>query len=431
MQQGTTTRHRKLWGALICAILLAVSTLHAQAQDASQERLKAVEERMRALEAEVQSLRAALAAASLSTPTPAPIAAAPAVAPALTGPASGPPAQTPVYGGAGASAAKVLNPDIGIIGNFVGASGRNTNNPYPSLSMQESELSLQAILDPYARADFFLAIGEDGIEVEEGYVTFPALPGQFSLRVGRMRGAFGRVNTFHNHTLPWIDRPLAAFNLMGGSLKEADVGIKDAGLSLSRILPAIRGTFLEATAEVFRGDSGSLFSATRRSDISTIGRLRAYRDITESTNLELGGSYARGHNDVGSGFITQLYAADATFRWRPLRRSIYRSVAARSEFYWSHREQISDTQRAFGFFSSAEYQLGRRWFTGGRYDWSGRARNAAQHDSSGSLVLTFWPSEFSQIRTQLRQTHYAEGRVANELLFQFLFTLGAHGAHPF
>jgi hypothetical protein len=297
--------------------------------------------------------------------------------------------------------------------------------------MQESELSLQAIVDPYARADFFLAIGEEGIEVEEGYVTFPALPGGFSLRAGRMRAAFGRVNTFHNHTLPWIDRPLAAFNLMGGSLKEADVGIKDAGLSLRRILPSIQGTFLEATGEVFRGDSGSLFSATRRSDVSTVGRLRAYRDITESTNVELGASYARGHNDVGSGFITQLYGADATLHWRPLRRAIYHSFAARSEFYWSSRHQIPTTQRAFGFFASAEYQLGRRWFTGGRYDWSERARNALQHDISGSLVLTFWPSEFNQIRGQLRQTHYAEGQVANELLFQFLFTLGAHGAHPF
>ena len=430
MQHDTRTRDSKMWRAVFLLLFLAVSNLHAQAQDPTQERIKAVEERMRALEAEVQSLRAALAAAAPVVPAPAETARAVAQAP--PGPTSGASGQLPGSGGGGAAAgAKVFNPDIGMIGNFVGASGHNTINPLPSLSMQESELSLQAIVDPYARADFFLAIGEEGIEVEEGYVTFPALPGRFSLRAGRMRAAFGRVNTFHNHTLPWIDRPLAAVNLLGGSLKEADVGIKDAGISVSRILPTLRGTFLEATGEVFRGDSGSLFSATRRSDISTVGRLRAYRDITESTNVELGASYARGHNDAGSGFITQLYGADATLHWRPLRRAIYHSFSARSEFYWSDREQIPTTQRAFGFFSSAEYQLGRRWFTGGRYDWSERARKALQHDSSGSLVLTFWPSEFNQIRAQLRQTRYAEGQVANELLFQFLFTMGAHGAHPF
>ena len=286
-------------------------------------------------------------------------------------------------------------------------------------------------MDPYARADFFLALGEEGIEVEEGYLTFTGVRGGFVPRVGKMRAAFGRVNTFHNHSLPWVDRPLVAFNLMGGSLEEADVGIKDAGFSVSRILPSAGGIFFEATGEVFRGDSGSLFKASKRSDVSVVGRLLAYRDLTESTNLEVGGSYARGHNDLGSAFITQLYGMDVTLRWKPLRRAIYHSFAARTELVWSRREELTSTQRAFGWFGSLEYRLGRRWYVGGRYDWSERARNATLHDSGGSLVLTYWPSEFSQIRGQLRRTRYAEGQTANEFLLQFLFTLGAHGAHPF
>jgi hypothetical protein len=318
-----------------------------------------------------------------------------------------------------------------VIGNFIGATGRNTINPFRALSLQESEVSLQAIVDPYARADFFLAIGEEGIEVEEGYVTFSGVPGGFVPKVGKMRASFGRVNQFHNHTLPWVDRPLATFKLLGGSLEEADVGIKDAGLSVSRILPAPEGLFLEATGEVFRGDSGSLFKVSTRSDVSVVGHFRGYGDLTESTNLEAGGSYARGHNDLGSSFITQLYGTHITLRWRPLRRAIYHSFAARAELFWSRSEEIAVTQRAFGWFGSLEYRLGRRWFVGGRYDWSERARNAAQHDSGGSFVLTYWPSEYNQIRGQLRRTRYAEGTTANEFLFQFLFTLGAHGAHPF
>ena len=31
-----------------------------------------------------------------------------------------------------------------------------------------------------------------------------------------MRAAFGKVNTLHNHVLPWTDRPLVAENLVGG-----------------------------------------------------------------------------------------------------------------------------------------------------------------------------------------------------------------------
>ena len=52
-------------------------------------------------------------------------------------------------------------------------------------------------------------------------------------------------------------------------------------------------------------------------------------------------------------------------------------------------------------------------------------------DKGGSLLLTFWPSEFSQIRGQYRHTRYGEGIKANEFLFQFLFSIGAHGAHTF
>lgn len=417
---------------MAAVVLLSLQSANSLAQ-ADQEDLrtevKALLERVRTLEAEVQALKTAQA--SSAEPTQSAINTA---SPAPQLPPPGTPAdsstQLPVYGGASA-AAKALNPDIGIIGNFVGVAGHNSINPLPALALQESEISLQSIVDPYARADFFLAIGENDIEVEEGYVTFTSVPWGFVPKVGRMRAAFGRVNTFHNHTLPWVDRPLVAFNLMGGSLKEADVGIKDTGISISRILPAPKGIFLEGTGEVFRGDSGSLFHSSHRTDVSVVGHLKGYRDLTESTNVELGGSYTRGHNDLGSNFITQLYAMDATLRWKPVRGPRLHSFAARTELVWSNREQVAAAQRAFGFFTSAEYQLGRRWFTGGRYDWSERAQNALQHDSGGSLVVTYWPSEFSQIRGQLRRTNYAEGQTANELLFQVLFTLGAHGAHPF
>ena len=118
-------------------------------------------------------------------------------------------------------------------------------------------------------------------------------------------------------------------------------------------------------------------------------------------------------------------------RWKPLRRAIYHSFVARTELVWSRRDNPTDPQRTFGYFASLDYQLTRRWFAGGRYDWSERAQNAAQHDSGGSLILTYWPSEFSAIRSQLRRTRYAENTTANEFLLQFLFTLGAHGAHPF
>jgi hypothetical protein len=48
-----------------------------------------------------------------------------------------------------------------------------------------------------------------------------------------------------------------------------------------------------------------------------------------------------------------------------------------------------------------------------------------------SAFVTFWPTEFSQIRGQYRLTKYAEKVNGNEFLFQFNFSIGAHGAHVF
>jgi len=447
---------------LTCLLVMAPGVLVAQTKDV-EERLKADEDRIHALEEEINALKAALAAAApgaLTSPAQAPATATGTVTgaqPAAEQQAPSPPAeaqapasttqaaqtvaanavlpgetpgQLPVYGGASA-AAKALNPDISVIGDFLGAVGKNPVAPGPALEMHESEIGLQAILDPYARADFFLSFGEEGVNLEEGHITFTSLPGGFVAKVGKMRAAFGKVNTLHNHVLPWADRPLVTENLVGG-----EDGIDDAGISITRILPAPDGIFLEATGQVLRGDSADVFSSSQREDASFVGHLRGYKDITDNTNIDLGASYARGHNDSGAAlgsnaFRTQLYGVDATVRWKPLRRSIYHSFVGRSELIWSDREQPGNVQHAFGFYTSGDYQLARRWFAGGRFDRSDRATNANLTDSGFSAILTYWPSEFSQIRGQYRFGRYANGQDANELLFQFQFSLGAHGAHPF
>ncbi len=379
------------------------------------QKISDLEDRIIAMEGQMRQLKDQQATAQ---PAPHSEVSAPALVAA--------PQQPIALGGAEGSAAKALNPDISVIGDFIGVAGHNPIQPSPSMQMHESEIGLQAILDPYARGDFFLSFGEDGVNLEEGYITFTSLPAGFVARAGKMRSAFGKVNTLHNHILSWVDRPLVTYNLVGG-----EDGINDAGFSIQRILPAPKGIFLEATGQLFRGDSADVFTASSKSDLSQVIHLRGYKDISESTNLDLGVSYARGHNDLGSNFLTQLYGIDATMRWKPLRRSIYHSFVLRSEFFWSQRQQLPLEQRAFGFYTSADYQLGRRWFLGGRFDRSDRNRLTNVTDQGGSLVVTYWPSEFSQVRGQYRFTRYANNIDAHELLMQVQFSLGAHGAHPF
>jgi hypothetical protein len=428
--------------AIVVAAIVFVAPYDAAAQDPNQTQQiqQQIDQLRREFNDRLSALEAQLAGLQGGQPAPAPPAAqAPGAAPPTTvevppgaAGAGGPTGALPVYGIA-AAGAKVFNPDAAVIGDFLGAAGRNKVDPQPGLEMHESEAAFQAIVDPYARADFFISFGEEGVDLEEGYLTFTSLPGGFLTKVGKMRANFGKINTLHNHVLPWTDRPMVTRYLVGG-----EDGIDDAGLSVARLIPA-GSLFLEATGEVYRGDSGaSLFRSSQRGDVSYVGHLRGYQDITESTNIDLGTSFSYGHNPAGivqdidlGRFTTQLFGVDATLRWKPLSRAIYHSFVGRSEIVWSRRQQFGGRQNAMGYYVSGDYQFARRWFAGGRYDRSAHADDASVIDKGASAVLTYWPSEFSQVRGQYRRTNYFDGPAANELLFQFQFSIGAHGAHPF
>jgi len=125
-----------------------------------------------------------------------------------------------------------FNPDIGVIGDFqlsYLSKGKKNFDAY----LNETEISLQATVDPYARADFFISFGRDpetlkyGVEVEEGYLTTLSLPFQLQLKVGKFKEAVGKINPVHAHALPFIDLPNAYVNYFG------EGGLNDEGLSLS------------------------------------------------------------------------------------------------------------------------------------------------------------------------------------------------------
>lgn len=238
-------------GAL--SVLLAAGPAFAQTSapqtsaDAPQAR-EEIEKLRKELEALRQQYEARLAALEQRLTQLGAAPAAPAGVPEPTPPPEQTPAPAPVQPSAGSS--KVFNPDIAAIGTFVGVAGTNPISGQPSLEMSEVEATFQAIVDPFGRADFFLSAGPEGVELEEGYITFTALPGNMLLKVGRMRAQFGKVNTTHTHQMPTADRPLVTVNLVGG-----EEGLSDSGLSLSHLL-ANPLLFVELTGEVYQGSSG-------------------------------------------------------------------------------------------------------------------------------------------------------------------------------
>jgi len=122
----------------------------------------------------------------------------------------------------------------------------------------------------------------------------------FQIAEDRLKAEFGKVNTMHSHTMPWDDTPLPMHNLLGG-----DEGLNDSGVSVSKLImnPFM---FLEATGEIYNGDD-DLFTSYKRSDLAYVGRLRGYRDVSESMNLDLGTSFAYGHNDNEERLTTRVF----------------------------------------------------------------------------------------------------------------------------
>src|SRR5882762_8928372 len=200
------------------------------------EEVEALRREIEELRSQIQTLRDQLRAGLAPGQTePAPPPSPPA--PGLPAAPAGAPSQTSNY----------FNPSISVIGNYLGVGGSNGTENLPSSSLRESEVSLQAIVDPYARADFFLSFGEEGVAVEEGFVTFTSLPGRALAKVGRMRTAFGKINPLHLHVLPWPDEPLPIVNLLGG--EEGWIG---TGVTVAKLIP-LGNVYSELMVQVLDG----------------------------------------------------------------------------------------------------------------------------------------------------------------------------------
>jgi hypothetical protein len=371
---------------------------------------------------------AAALAQEAPPPTPTPTSApepqatpAPEPPPAPSGPTSEgvPPLQ----------ASNILNPNISLVGNFVGFAGNDRTLPSQAWELSEVELGLQAAIDPYSRADVFIAFSAEGVDVEEAYVTWLTLPGSLSLRAGKFRTNFGKFNPIHPPETPFANRPLAAQRFFG------EEGLTTLGLSASYLLPTPfylnldveAGTnFKDAPLFGEESESGEIISGGRRADLGYVTRLSTYADFSETTNGIFGLSWAHGVHDPEGLLSSDILGFDATIRWKNPRRAIYRSFIWQTEVYYARRSEADGSEKAWGAFSYAEYQFARRWRAGLRGDYV-----QEPSEKGGLAYLTFWSSEFSALSLQGSLVRRPDGRNDLGAFLKLTFNIGPHGAHPF
>ncbi len=466
---------------IVVGIVFAAVAVHSTvaAQDAEALR-KEIEQMRRQFETMQQQYQKSLDQMSerlkrleAQPPAPAPTAAAPPAAgqatPGTVAPAPGPTVSLTdlarprepfsLYGQRGAGQ---LLFDMGVTGDFIGNLTQKSvqqiqGGSFPGRENRffprSAELNLFGQIDPYASAAVRIEAGEEtrgqetGVALAEAYLTLLTLPFGTQLKMGQMRARWGYINHQHEDFLPWPDRPNVLRNFFG------EEGLQEKGFEGTIVFPT--PFYLEFLAGVFNGDNETAFGLGSIRYPLTTGRLRTFFDLTDEHAIQFGVSVANGPTTDRQ--RNTIFGADLRYKYRP-DGWLHPLVTLTSEALWQWRQiaavddfdgdGVIDRERKneadrWGVYASLEVQPWRRWTAGVRYDWS-QYPVAAGYEWAVEPFLTFNPSEFLRFRLAYKHTDRSHrdqfnflgnvngsARIADEILFQATFLMGAHPTHGF
>ena len=154
-----------------------------------------------------------------------------------------------------------FNPSIGVVGETVfshrsgGSDTTGADRPGGFDVFQRSvELNVAASVDPFAKGYIVAnasadSAGEATFGIEEAALQTTSLPWNLELKAGRFFGEFGRLSYIHDHELPFVNRPLALDQYVGGESRTD-------GAQLNWLLPVPHYVSLTVGAgNGFGGDS--------------------------------------------------------------------------------------------------------------------------------------------------------------------------------
>ena len=355
----------------------------------------------------------------------------------------------------GQVAGQSLNPDISAIGELLidlSAKRPKTTSNGQRFEVREVELGIQAVVDPFFRADFFIGLHPDEVEIEEAYLTALALPGDLQGRLGRFHVPLGKVNLIHRPEQITVDYPWMIREFFG------DEGLASNGAGLSRIFAPF-GFFQELHVYALSGLGGHEHAhgdeeeepeedliLTADDDLlnqlAFVAQLRNYIDLSDAANVEFGVSGGTGRVRelepvLGTPTFQEVfesqhyYGGHLTVRWRPPQQGLYRS------FIWNNEVLVSDGHegKRVGAFSQAQYQLTRRTYLGARFDAVQTIDALSEKNwfNAASGYITAFPSEFSRFKLGVERTFGAGDPFGGEwrAVLQTTFAIGPHRPHAF
>jgi hypothetical protein len=372
------------------------------------------------------------------------------------------------------------NPDDYAIGGFVPAGGHadeghghGAGPGEKGFSLEESELTISANIDPYFFGYFTAAItAENEVEVEEAFIqNTGSIPGT-TLKFGRFFSAFGYQNEQHPHAWDFVDAPLVHQAFFGGNLAED-------GLQARWIAPT--PVFLEFGLE---GGRGANFPGSEREENgfnAGMAFVHVGGDVGISNSYRFGTSYRetraaeREYDDTTSAgdeienlfenLESKMWGLDFVWKWSPNGDPSGRNLKFQAEYFQRDEKGslVYDLQditllgtpdgdyqsKQNGFYTQVVYQFMPRWRLGARYDQldSGTLDYSLITDGTitredlqllrdhkpkrTSAMIDFSPSEFSRFRLQYTQDKARFDETDNQIFLQYIMSLGAHGAHKF
>jgi hypothetical protein len=335
------------------------------------------------------------------------------------------------------------------------------------LGIDHSELIVSAAIDPYFYGLMSLAVAPDGdAELEEAWFRTLALGAGFSLKGGRFLSGVGYANEQHAHAWDFGDQALMYQALFGEHL------IQD-GIQVKWLAPT--ETFVEFGVEAARGQffPGSEAGGNRNGpgawalfakiggDLGASHSWRAglnhvtARPRARHAHLDdMGGSEA--HVDFSGDSATWI--VDFVWKWAPQGNPTHRNLKLQAEYFRRTEEgelacgdnaadggactgQVGDYRaRQSGWYIQGVYQFMPRWRVGYRYDRLQPGdvdfgvvplATESHKPSRHSLMVDYSFSEYSRFRVQVARDQSMAAITDNQVMLQYIHSLGAHGAHRF
>jgi len=337
-------------------------------------------------------------------------------------------------------------------------SGGEVGPPRRGFSLAESELVVAGNVDPYFRGQLVAAFTpEDEVEVEEAFFQTLALGRGVTLKGGRFLSGIGYQNEIHQHAWDFQDAPLAYKAFLGGRLNDDGVQarwVAPTDFLLELGAEAGRGRSFPATDpnkngagawSAFAHVGGDLAGSAWRAGLSYL-RVKPSDRAFEDTD-SLGAPTTQSFTGE-----SKLWIADFVVKSRELKLQgeyFRRREEGDLTFNDTFTDSYNSTQS--GWYAQAVYRFRPQWRVGYRYDRldhgevsngivdNGLGPTAADfpllmtdHNPTRSTLMVDWsPTEFSRLRLQFAQDKSRAGVTDDQVVLQYVLSLGAHGAHKF